>query len=251
MNAVGRAISAELLKLRRTLALRVAVGAPVLIVSMTFGMYVQRGAAPGPGVLVGFAQLNLTLWTILVVPFYVALTAALLAGIEHHSDNWKHLFVMPIERRALFVAKWAACIGLLFLSSAILIIAVSAAAETLRIVRPEWRDAVRPIGVVATRAMQSFLAAQLMISIQLWVSLRWRSFIGGLSLAVAAVVMMLTLVPRGAVLVANVFPWSLAATAMAPNSPHRGVAIAWGTLGGIVLAGIASWDLARHEFRST
>jgi hypothetical protein len=50
-------------------------------------------------------------------------------------------------------------------------------------------------------------------------------------------------------IIANLFPWSLAATAMAPNSPHRGLAIAWGAIGGIVLGDLACVDLARQEFQ--
>jgi len=248
MKDVCRATFAESLRLKRTLALRLATIAPLLIVFIVFGAYLQRGSA-GPNPLVGFAQLNLTLWTILVLPLYTALLAALLAGIEHQTDNWKHLLALPLDRRAIFAAKWAAGVGLLLVSSLILAIGISLAAEVLRHVKPGFQDGGRPIRMVATRAIQTFCATGLMLSIQLWVSLRWRTFIGGLSVAVAAVVTMLTLVPRGAMLVANLFPWSLAATAMAPNSPHRGLAIAWGAIGGIVLGAFACVDLARHEFQ--
>ncbi len=86
MRDVCRAAFAESLKLKRTLALRLATIAPLLIVFIVFGAYLQRGGG-GPNPLVGFAQLNLTLWTILVLPLYTALLAALLAGIEHQTDT--------------------------------------------------------------------------------------------------------------------------------------------------------------------
>ncbi len=137
----------------------------------------------------------------------------------------------------------------MLVSSLVLAIGVSLAAELLRHVKPGFQDADRPIRMVATRAIQTFCASGLMLSIQLWVSLRWRTFIGGLSVAVAAVVTMLTLVPRGALLVANLFPWALAVTAMAPRSPHRGLAIAWGAIGGMVMGAAACVDLARSSSR--
>ncbi len=58
MNDLYRVLTAEALKLKRTLALRLAIG----------------GANP----LTGFAQLSLTIWTIVMFPLYAALAAALL-----------------------------------------------------------------------------------------------------------------------------------------------------------------------------
>jgi lantibiotic transport system permease protein len=238
------AVHAETLKLKRTLALRLAVIAPLLIVVMVFGVFLQRGTGP----LVGFAQLTLTLWTIIVLPLYATLAAALLAGIEHQMDNWKHLLALPIDRRAIFAAKWPVGLGLLFLSSVILIIGVSLAAETLRLLKPGLHDAAGAVGLVVKRAMESMFATGLVFSIQMWISLRWRSFLPGLVVAVMALVMMFIAIPRGTPLFGSLFPWSLPAMAMAPISPHRALAIAWGALGGIALALIASRDLARREF---
>ena len=99
MNNLYRVIRAELLKLKRTLALRLAIFSPVAIVLIVFGMYLGRlHSINDVNVLRGFAQLILTIWTIIVFPLYGALVAALLAGIEHQNEGWRHLLALPVQR---------------------------------------------------------------------------------------------------------------------------------------------------------
>jgi hypothetical protein len=247
MNDLARAVWAEALKLKRTLALRLAVGAPLVIVLIVFGAYLQRGSREQDG-LIGQAQLSLTLWTILLLPFYSALAAALLASVEHQSDNWKHLLALPVDSRTVFLAKWVAAFGLLALSFGTLIVGVSAAAHALRLWTPALHGAASPLPFMTRRGIESFLAAGLMLSIQLWVSLRWRTFLAGISLAAGAVVLMVALVPHGVTLMAYAFPWALPVTAMAPHSLHRVLAIAIGAVGGVIVGAVACLDLPRQEF---
>ena len=92
MNDLYRVLTAEALKLKRTLALRLTICGPMIVVLLVFGIYLQGGAKMGgANPLAGFAQLTLTIWTIVMFPLYAALAAALLAAIEHQSDTWKHL----------------------------------------------------------------------------------------------------------------------------------------------------------------
>src|SRR5947199_102715 len=80
VRSLGRLVSTEFLKLKRTLALRLAFLIPVaLTVFVVGGAYARSSATPTKDSLIGFAQLTLTLWSIVVLPFYIALTAALVA----------------------------------------------------------------------------------------------------------------------------------------------------------------------------
>jgi lantibiotic transport system permease protein len=251
MSLLLRVLSAEVLKLRRTWALRLAIIAPLFIVVLVFGVYMQRAATVSAGVnpLTGFAQLVLTMWTILLFPWYVALAASLLAAIEHQDNNWAHMLALPIRRASLFHAKWIAAIGLVLVSALLLPGFVSVAAAVLRVVKPAWRESPLPIAMIFRGSLLSFLAAGLLCSIQMWVSLRWRSFVAGLGVAVVATMGMLVVVPRAGAesLIGATFPWSLPAVAMAPNSPHRALAITWGFAGGIACGAIACWHLSRRD----
>jgi hypothetical protein len=123
---ITRAISAESLKLRRTLALRLAVGAPMAVALLFFVVRTQQNDVlpQGQNPFLGFGQSTLTLWTLLVSPMYAALIAALVAAMEHQGDNWKHLFTLPLSHTSIFVGKWAAVIGLVLIGWLVLCAAV-------------------------------------------------------------------------------------------------------------------------------
>src|SRR5205823_6399623 len=169
-----------------------------LIVLLVFGMYWGRGEKmAGADPLTGYAQFILTIWTIILFPLYGALAAALLAGIEHQNQTWKHLLALPVSRSTVFVAKWAAGFGLLLLSSLVLSISVIGTAEILRVIKPFWISAALPSVMIFRGAILSSCAAGLLFSIQMWISLRWRSFLPGLVVAVIALALMFIAIPRG------------------------------------------------------
>lgn len=249
MRDLYRALTAEALKLRRTLAVRLTIFSPLVVVSMIFGTYAERhDLAGGENVLIGFAQLVLTIWTIIVFPLYTALIAALLASIEHQNETWKHLFALPLERSAVFVSKWAVGIGLLVLSFCVLAGGVLTTAELLRLMKPGWGSATLPSFIIFRGALLSSCAVVLVFSIQMWISLRWRSFLPGVIVAVLALALMFVAIPRGMDRFGSFFPWSLPAMAMAPHNSYHLVALWWGLLGGILLGGIACRHLSIREY---
>jgi hypothetical protein len=93
-------LAAEGLKLKRTLALRLAIWCPTVIVLLVFGIYAGRSEKHSDAdLLTGFAQLTLTIWTIILFPLYAALVAALVAAVEHQtiagSIFWLFLWIAP------------------------------------------------------------------------------------------------------------------------------------------------------------
>lgn len=249
MRDFYRLLRAEIAKLKRTLALRLAIFAPVIIVLIIFGGYAERrDIGGGANVLIGFAQLVLTVWTIVVFPLFAALVAALLASVEHQNETWRHLLTLPVRRSTIFVAKWIVGLGLLLFSFLVLAGGVVATAEILRLIRPAWSASRLPAFMIFRGALVSSCAVALLFSIQMWISLRWRSFLPGVVVAVIALALMFVAIPRGLALFGSFFPWSLPAMAMAPHNPYYRIAVCWGLLGGIVLGAIACWRLSTREF---
>ena len=249
MRSFYRVLTAEVLKLKRTLALRLSIFSPLIVVILVFGMYAVRGQqVGGADPLTGFAQLILTIWTIILFPLFAALVAALIAAIEHQNETWKHLLTLPVDRSSFFVTKWITGSGLLVLSSLFLSVSVCVAAEILRLMRSDLSNAPLPIYMIFRGAVLSCCAVGLLFSIQMWISLRWRNFLPGIFVAVIALVLMFIALPRGAALLGSLFPWSLPAMAMAPHNVYRPLAVSWGLLGGVAVAMLACWDLSRREF---
>jgi lantibiotic transport system permease protein len=224
-------------------------------VLLNFFLYTQRRGvdAPAEKPLMGFAQISFTMWTILVLPLYIALAAALVAGLDHQSNGWQRMFSLPIARGSLFGAKWIATAGLVLLSTLTFSAAICVGCELLRLFKPAFRLWSPPIGLVMRRSMQTFAAAGLVIALQTWVSLRWRSFLSGLSLGVAGVLVLLGGVARAGLgtFVVYVYPWALPPTAMArmwESHPDRWIATWWGLAGGVLVAFAGCWELSRREF---
>jgi lantibiotic transport system permease protein len=247
MKDICRVSTAEVKKFRRTLGLRLAIWGPMIIILLVVGIYILRKAGEADP-LTGFAQLILTLWTIIMFPLYASLLAALLAALEHQNETWKHLLALPVPPVTVFAAKWITGTGLLLVSTLVIATGVSVAAEVLRLVKPGWGFAPLPVSMIFRRSLMSCCAAGFLFSIQMWISLRWRNFMPGLVVAVIALVLMFIAIPHGAALFGTFFPWSLPAMAMAPHNPRRAIAVWLGLLGGVAVAVIACCDLSRREY---
>jgi hypothetical protein len=254
MSAYARAVSAEMLKLKRTLALWLAIGAPLAVVLLNVVVYSRTREldAPGGSALIGFAQLSFTMWTIIVLPLYVALAAALVAATDHQGDHWAHLLALPVPRASIFMAKYVATACLLALSELAFVAGVVGSSLLLAALRPALNGQPVPVGLVVARGLESALAAGLIVAIQTSVSLRWRSVVVGLGLGIVAVLGLLGGVARvglGTIAI-YVYPWALAPTAMGrmweTHANRLPVAIG-GAVAGVLVATAASWWLARRD----
>lgn len=254
MSAYARAISAEMLKLKRTLVLWLAVGAPLAAVLLNVVVYSRTREldAPGGNALIGFAQLSFTMWTIIVLPLYAALAAALVAATDHQGDHWAQLLALPVPRASIFAAKYVAACCLLALSVLVFVAGVVGASTLLAALRPALHGQPVPAGLIIVRGLESGLAAGLVVAIQTWVSLRWQSVAVGLALGIVAVLGLLGGVARlglGTIAI-YVYPWALAATAMGrmweTHADRVPVAIG-GAVAGLLVAVAGSWWLARRE----
>lgn len=105
------ALSAEALKMKRTIAVKMVVLAPLAVVLLTLFMASQapfstlhksRSAVDPWHAL---ARVNLQFWGLLMLPMYVTLQTALLAGLDHADNQWKALFARPVPRWTIYMAK--------------------------------------------------------------------------------------------------------------------------------------------------
>src|SRR5919202_5118550 len=109
MIGLLRATRIEVFKLRRTLALWAAILVPLAVILMTTAMNLSRatGSQFDPDQPNSWDSLMLDLvlflWCLVALPLFVALETALLAGLEHRENTWKHLFALPIQRWTMYV----------------------------------------------------------------------------------------------------------------------------------------------------
>ncbi len=251
MTSLMRALRAEALKMKRTLAMWLAVIIPFAGAALQFMVFSQRGEVSLRGAgnaWIPFGQQLFVFWSLLMLPLFVTLETALLAGLEHKDNHWKHLCALPLPRWATYAAKQVAAMALVGLSIVALVGFSILAGFALRLLQPGlgFEGAV-PWTMLFKYTVVTFPASWLIISIHTWVGLRWRGF-------VVAVAVGIVMTISGVVVVnaawGSFYPWAL--PGLIASSFNKGMPLPLPELlfaiaGGIVVAFIGGWDVTRRD----
>ena len=251
MNALARALWAETLKLRGTLALWMCLIAPATVVALyvlqlTFMDYSQRSPLPPADAWRMFAQSVLVLWTILMLPLFVTLESALLAGLEHANQQWKHLLALPLPRGVHYLAKLLALVAMVALAMAALFLLIPLGGWALAQLQPGFGIAGPvPWAFLLPKVAMIFAAALLMVALQTWVAIRWRSFTIAVATGMTATVMG-SLIGQSARF-GHYYPWTMPMQILARDGRHIDFVLVAGTCGALVVTALALWDFLRRE----
>lgn len=211
-----RGIWSETLKLKRSLVLIVTLLIPLFPAFANVASCLQSGMGTALDDAVGLSPWSLyfryafKLWTIFALPMIVAIISALLANVDHQPKTWKMLFALPFPRAGIFAGKWVALSGLTLLSNLVFTLANLAGGTLVHFVRPEvGLEFPVPVGEAFSVALISWLLSLLMISIHLWVSLRWSSFLVSITLGFIATVSNLFLIASYLFGRSAISPWAM------------------------------------------
>jgi hypothetical protein len=251
MTALVRALRAETLKMKRTLALWLAIIAPLGMVGLQLIGALQRGepyVRQFEDAWVRFGQEMFVFFGFLIVPLFVALETALLGGLEHRSSHWKHLYALPQPRWTVYAAKQLMGMALIALSMAGLVGFSILAGLVLRMLMPGVGfDAAIPWGLFLKYGVMVYLASWLIISLHTWVAIRWQSFVVAMAVGILMTV--------GGMVVINAdwatfYPWAL--PGLLANTFNKGEPILLKELlvsvvGGIAVALLGCWEVTRRD----
>jgi lantibiotic transport system permease protein len=239
-----RALHAELLKLKRTLAFRVISVLPFFVATLQFFIaWRTKKYAPNFNIWDTLPLSSMQVWAVFMLPLLITLETALLNGIEHGDRQWKHIFALPVPRHSVYFAKVIVAQALILISTLILaalIVVVGIAAIYLR---PELANAGPvPYGWIAKHTALVWLASWLMIAIHTWVSVRWSGFpiplgtgIGGTFFALFA----------ASAALGKYYPWLLPMNIFIDG--RQTSAIILGVAGGIVAVLIGCFEFVRRD----
>lgn len=192
MAVLVRTFRTETLKLRRTLALWMTLLAPAAVAGMNFLMLAQR-----PDLLdaeSGFSWLNLgqnvlIVWAALMVPLFITLETALIAGAEHQEKHWKQLFTQPVPRWVLYVSKFLIGVLTLVMAMVAQIALYWLVGQALRLVTGAATfTGAFPLVQILRYSGRIFLASLLIVTIHTWVANRWGSMYFSLGVGIMATV---------------------------------------------------------------
>ena len=183
MNELFRAMQVEVFKLRRTLALWSSLLVPAVVIAMTMAVNLSRSQGtefvldhPNGWDTLMLDQ-TLVLWCFVLLPLFIALEAALLAGLEHRENTWKQMFALPVRRWTIYVSKLIVGMALVCLSSLVLAAGTAFQGWLLVTFRPDLGVTYPiPWNLILLRNFGFVPVVLLLFAVQLW----WQS-IGGVS----------------------------------------------------------------------
>jgi ABC-2 type transport system permease protein len=238
-------LAAELLKLRRSLVLLVTFAAPLCVIAFAA---IALGTRAGTVKWERFLDEGLAMWSFFMLPMSVTAVTTLLAQLEHGSRMWNHLLALPTRRATVFGSK-AVVAGLLLVAMQLFVyVGLYAVGYAVGAVLPERAPVGdRQFDDMAVGMAAMAIGAIPMVLLQLWVALRWRSFVVPLVVGILGTFFALVITASGT----DVYiPWLLQIYATMWPKPAGVIGVYAGLAGGVVVLGAMLWDLGRREMRT-
>ena len=244
MTSMFRALHAELLKLKRTLAFRVIFVLPFLVALLQFFIvWRTKKFPPSFNLWHTLPSNSLQIWAVFMMPLLIALVTALLNGIEHSDKQWKHIFALPVPRHSVYFAKFFVAQALILVSTVVLTVLTALVGIAATLLRPELANAGPvPYWWLAKQTLFVWLASWLIIAIHSWISMRWAGFpiplgagIGGTFFALFA----------ASAAVGKYYPWLLPMNIFLEG--RFAAALVLGVVGGIVALFLGCFEFVRRD----
>lgn len=239
------ALAVEAYKLRRSLALVLAAVAPLLIAIFVFFNLV-RVDKPVPWAIT--LQTSAAIWAFFMLPMSVTALTALVAHTEHGPRAWDHLRALPLPRWHLYASKAICVLGVVAAMSLLLALLSVLAVEAAALLKP----AIAPLGAPDIRGHLAllgriFLAAWLLVAVQLWIALRYCSFVPALAVGIGGTffAVVATSAKIGAIL-----PWQIPVNQLATDPVRVQFTLALGCIGGCLVFAAMLRQLSRREVLS-
>ena len=236
------AIAAETLKLRRSLVLLLCVAAPSMVALLAAVMQMTREQ---PMEWPMFARNCAAFWAFFMLPMTVTALTILLAQIEHGPRFWNHLLALPVARWRIYGAKAVVVIILVAAMTAAFVALIPLAGHAAEALASGVQLTGTYDPVDAARLLASMFAGSLLlIGIQLWAALRFRSFVPPLVLGIGGT--FVAVIAAGARKSAYV-PWLIPTNALSSDPVLAARTLGLGFWGGLALVGLMLFAMSRRE----
>ena len=190
----------ELIKIKNSFALwLVVLGALFIPVFFVLNnIYQWKDYLPKPGVnpwndyfRKGFNGVHF-----IFLPLLIVLLVALLLNIEHKSNTWKHIFVLPISKTKIFLSKYLVflslivmfyCLMILFFLSGGVLLSLWKSEFNFSIFKPSYMFHSVESGI-PSYIIRSFISSLGIIAIHFWLSFRLKNLFLNIGIGLAGVV---------------------------------------------------------------
>lgn len=130
------------------------------------------------------------------LPLLIVLLIALLFNIEHKSNTWKHIFVLPVSKTKIFLSKYLLLITLIILFYFLLLIFLLSGGVLLSLWKNEfnylnYRPSYFYTSVhsgIPEFVLRSFISCLAIVAIHFWLSFRLKNLFVTIGIGLAGVV---------------------------------------------------------------
>ncbi|WP_293304674.1 ABC transporter permease [Pedobacter sp. UBA5917] len=196
MRTLYISLKSEFYKSRKTLAFWAAILLPVIICGLiSFGFYSESEkviAAHNPPVILWakYSGAALGVMGFLIMPFYVIFMAFSVNNIEHKNDTWKMLFAQPLNKFAIYAAKYLYAVFLIFLCLFLFASLTFAFGHLLQVLVPKFNfNQYNPLSFLINAYAKLFLSALGILSFQFILSLLWSDFLKPMGIGFVGTIM--------------------------------------------------------------
>jgi lantibiotic transport system permease protein len=186
------------------------------------------------------------MWATFMLPMTVTALTVLVAQIEHGPKGWSSLLAAPVARWRIFLAKAAVVLGLTAAMTLLLFALVHIAGSAAEAIKPgrQLLGAPEPADTAEILA-KMYVAGVLLVVVQLWAALRFRSFVPPLVLGIGGTfVAAMAYGSRWGV----VFPWLLPVNAaLATDAQRNALSLDLGLYGGLAALALMLVHMSRYE----
>lgn len=236
------ALAVETRKLRGSLALLLAAVAPSLIaIFVFFNQLRQTRALPWT---IGL-QTSAAIWAFFMLPMTATALTALVANAEHGPRSWDYLRALPRPRWHLYGAKALSTLTIIALMSVLLAMMAPLAIQAAGFIKPALAATGAPdFGAYLILLARIYLAAWLLMAVQLWIALRFSSFVPALAVGIGGTFFAVVATSSK---IGVVLPWQTPVNQLASNPDRALLALAIGLIGGCFAFVLMSWRMDRRE----
>lgn len=235
-------LAVETFKLRRSLALLLALVAPLLVAIFVFFNLIRSGK---PASWTMTLQMSSAIWAFFMLPMSITALTALLAQTEHAVRAWEYLRALPRPRWHLYAAKAVCALAVVMMMQFLLAALTPLAVLTAGLVKPSVAATGTPDMVAYLQLLgRIFLASWLLVAVQLWVALRYISFVPALALGIAGTFFAVVATSAKAGIW---MPWQIPVNQLASDPARADLTLLLGCLGGSLAFVLMLWRLSRQE----
>lgn len=235
-------LAVETFKLRRSLALLLALAAPFLVAIFVFFNLI-RSSKPAQWTMT--LQMSSAIWAFFMLPMSTIALTALLAQTEHAARSWEYLRALPRPRWHIYAAKAVCALAVVMMMQLLLAVLAPLAVLTAGWVKPSIAATGTPNMVIYLQLLgRIFLASWLLVAVQLWVALRYFSFVPGIALGIAGTFFAVVATSAKAGIW---MPWQIPVNQLASDPARADLTLLLGCIGGSLIFVLMLWRLSRQE----